>query len=371
MIRSRTLRLVLLLPFAAASSLACVGPPSDLGSEPAANAAHPHPVLVETAHWGCADCAAAEQLTPLALAVDSNGTVALVDRYEPKVRIFERQAPPRTWGRHGRGPGEMPDAEAYAIWLGPSGETTVVSLVPPVLAQYTVRGEYRRSTDLPLVLATSLGWDPDRQRLYLGALRSPLDGRPRGIRTLQMQSAKGPGLQVTEMPWAGNRAVDGWSGQFAVAVASDGRVAVGTTERYEIVVVSSDGDLAFRIERDLPKPMKSPEELERDRVQAAAMAARLGTPLGVEASEVRDHFGPSALQFDGRGRLWVHTERTTAAGAPILDVFDLTGALVAEVEGAVGMARHLPLFAISGEFLATAVTRSGYAEVLLYRIEDR
>lgn len=178
----------------------------------------------------------------------------------------------------------------------------------------------------PAVLSTSgtsLAFDREHDLLYFAALKSPLDEAPRGIRVLQVQGSA-DGLSVLPQDWPADEVVATSRGQLAVAVSDDGTIAVGLTDRYRLASYSRTGVRTTVFGRDIPRPAKAAEELEQERAQA--------------------------------GRV----------------VFDPAGEWLGEVTGPSRMAHNLPLFAIAGTYMATAVTADdGHAEVVVYRIAER
>lgn len=195
------------------------------------------PALIEVARWGCASCEGPDQLTPMALSVDDQGAVTVLDRYEPRIRSWSLAGDRTAWGRTGQGPGDVPATEVAAIWTNRVGEVTFVSLVPPLVVRFSGDGgEIGRAT-LPLMLATSLAFDGEQDVLF-GALESPLDD------------------------------------------AEGGTLAVGLTDVYELVLYTLAGPRRARSRREIPRPTKAAAELDRERAQEGRFADMIGQLRG-------------------------------------------------------------------------------------------
>jgi len=98
---------------------------------------------------GCSECDGAEQITPTVIALLHGGRLAVLDRYEPFVRIFGSDGEPETsFGSPGQGPGELGNNLGGMYLPGvyllpwPGGELSVVELMPAVVETFAPDGTF-------------------------------------------------------------------------------------------------------------------------------------------------------------------------------------------------------------------------------------
>ncbi len=327
--------------------------------------------LVGVADVGCQLCNSPASFGEIvALTIDGSGTLYVVDREEPHIRVFDTTGV-AVWvgGSHGGGPGEL-NAPTH-ISIDATGEIRVIDVAARRLVWYNRRRGAPRSFQLPGTPVV-IAHDQWRHDLYLGVV---------DFATMEIAVYKWPATDSAPtvlLPTLGfPRNADGRQSLFlSMAIGKDGRLAVGDGRTdYRVRFVNDARGVTSDVTRNVVRLPKTEEEISAEigtfRGRVAQVVERAGRrPNGVKDPEIdplRTFFRPNALRYDGRGRLWILTERGTV-DSTVFDVFDVEGNFLTTVplEG-----RSLK-FGITGDYLATVQpTPLGSEHVTLWRIRQR
>ncbi len=272
---------------------------------------------------GCIECTGPEQFGEVTdLSLGSDGTLAILTREEPHIRIAGAEGV-QSFGARGQGPGEI--SEAFGIVVLADGDILVAGRQRDL---FSSEGIYLESH------APGPGSDQ-------GALTLDLDASPSGrwivtheftlypepsvqlrVYDHEMRSARPP-LSVPEA-WQGENGAPRIT-SIAHAVSDDGVTAMGSGRGgYTLMLVDQDGETVHG-GRDIEKMRRSEEEIAALNRQMGLTLAESSVPLPEGAappsvSEEIPHFGTVSLRFDGAGRLWVRTPRG-GTGNTVFDVF--------------------------------------------------
>lgn len=354
---------------------ACAGP----GPEP--EEVTPSVTLEQIGTIGCNECDDERQVTPMALAILDDERIAVLDAFEPFVRVFDAAGEPqRSFGTKGQGPGQlgvpvpgMPYMPGMWLFGNELGGVTVLDVFPFTLEAFDAAGNFVDTTDsgLSMAVPTAQAFDPESRTYYrFGAAMGsggPGLGAPGIVRCHFARDEAGcediadpvPFLRQDEFP-------DARLGALVAAVAPDGSLVIANSTSYDIWRLADDGAIAMHTGRDLPLPMKSEAELE----QAREFAARSGQ-TDREIDPYRAHIESYGLQVDGVGRIWVLTGRYGEENS-VFDVFAPDGAYLDEVaiDAAIRpTSMGITPFVTRGDLLVAATQRpDGNQEIRVYRI---
>lgn len=271
--------------------------------------------------------------------------VAVTDADAPHVRIFAlprvTDGDVRTLGPDGDGPGEL--RTPLTAILHPDQSVTVVDLSQKRVTEYGPRGEVL-STSRFNAFPAGAGYATDTGRLLL-----TITDFKGGLTLARFSAGSGLDTVLARVPFQ----EDGVMRFTSPAVRSDGAFAFGEGgEEYVIRVYEPTGNLTRTLRRQVERRPRTAEEMAalRDRrVMAGGDGAR-ARPDG-RAREIdprQPHFSQlDALQFDGRGRLWVRTSRAVA-GRTVFDVFGRA----LEYLGEVGVDRAVGVYSVRDGWLA-------------------
>lgn len=354
---------------------AACGDPAPAPEDPA-----PPVTLEPVGTIGCAGCDDERQVTPWTLAILDDERIAVLDAFEPFVRVFGTDGDLRlSFGQKGEGPGEfgqeLPGFGYFpGLWLfgNELGGVTVIDIFPVSLEVFGADGDFveRRETGLPDAVPTAQAFDAASRSYYRisfsagpGAADSRRISRcrfsARGAADCHFFADPVPFLQQEGLP-------DAALGALVLAAGSEGSLVVANSGSYGIWVLDEQGEIVVRSGRDVPLPAKSDAELEAERQRLA----RAGRP-DAQIDPHRPHIQPYGLQLDGDGRIWVLTGRY-GDNDSVFDVFTPDGTYLNEViiDAVVRPTeRGLMPFVARGDLLAAAAQQpDGNKQVALYRI---
>jgi hypothetical protein len=339
------------------------------------------PSLELVARVGCADCAGPELLTPTVMTLFGDGTLAVLDRYEPFVRIFDAGGKPvRSFGAAGQGPGELGNDLGGMYFAGvyllpwPDGGLSVLELMPAVLETFARDGTFaaREELDLPMAAPSAQAFSP-ATGTYFRHSYVPMSELPDVIERCEIELEGGSTCrQLTTAADLTGIEPEGMRTALAAAATPDDQLVIADTASYRLWITGIDGNVVRQFGRDIPAPPKSEEELQSERDANRARRER-----GRSAREIdpdRGHIAPSGLQVDGAGRIWVLTMRYTETTS-VFDVFDpdgeFLGEVVLEVPTVFNPNRITP-FVTAGDHLAVMSDRAdGSASIHVYRMITR
>lgn len=330
---------------------------------------------------GCDACDDQRQITPVALAILDNERIAVLDAFEPFVRIFgidgELQS---SFGSKGQGPGELgmslPSTPYMpGMWLfgNDLGGVTVLDIMPFSLEAFDAEGEFVDSTDsgLSMAVPTAQAFDPETRTYY----RMSFSFGPGGT-THRISRCRFPAVgeaQCGEFTdparFLQDEGLPGASlGSLVLAATPDGSLVVANAGSYDIWVLDDQGEIVMRSGRELPPPRKSDAELEQERQRRSAM----GQPEA-DIDPNRLHIESYGIQADGSGRIWVLTGRYDDDS--VFDVFATDGEFLNEVVVDATIRRtstSITPFVVRGDLLAAAARQpDGNLRVELFRIVTR
>lgn len=371
----RSLAALMIAPLAV---LTCACSGSSSQSSPAPEETAPSVTLEHVSTIGCDGCDDERQVTPVTLAILDDERIAVLDAYEPFVRVFGVDGALRqSYGSKGEGPGELgmplpPAGYLPGMWLfgNDLGGVTVLELMPASLEAFDAEGAFVDSTDtgLPMAVPTAQAFDPETRTYYRIAFMMSPAGNSQSIVRCRF-SAADPGCEDFADPAPFIRqdeAPDARVGTLAVAAAPGGALVVTNAATYDVWRLDDGGAVAMHTRREIPLPMKSEAEMERAR-EAAARAGQADR----EIDPRRAHIEPYGAQVDGAGRIWVLTGRYRDSDS-VFDVFAADGSYIDEVVIDAAVRRTdmgQTLFVTRVDLLVVVAQRDdGNQEIRVYRI---
>ena len=319
---------------ALAAGCAPSGPPEDTRPSAPDSAV----TLELIAEIGCADCDDGTALTPAVIQFLADGRLAVLDRFEPFVRIFGAKGQLElAFGNKGQGPGELGIDTGGGMYFSgiylfpwPDGSLSVLELIPPVLETFAVDGRHvaQETLDLPFASPSAQAY-AEEPRSYFRLAFVPMSDAPEMIQRCVFDAGVAPacGDFIAPTAFIDTAEADDRS-MLAIAATQTGRLVVAETGTYRVWVLDTDATVVREFARDIPMPQKSEQELGAERAANDAAIAR-----GLRAREIethRGHIAPAGLQVDGAGRLWVLTQRY-GPETSVFDVIDAEGNLLNEV----------------------------------------
>ena len=329
---------------------------------------------------GCADCDDARQITPTVIALLNDGRLAVLDRYEPFVRVFAPDGEPETsFGSPGQGPGELGNDMGGMYLPGvyllpwPGGELSVVELMPAVIETFAPDGTFlhRETLELPFSALGAQAFAP-RTGTYFRHSYIPVSDLPDVIERCVINVAGGSDCgQLTTATTLTGTAPEGFRATLSTAVTPQGELVVADAATYRLWVLNDTGTVVRRFGRDIPLPLKSEVELEAER-SANRERVEAGRPER-EIAPHRAHIAAAGLQVDGAGRIWVLTQRYTS-DTWVFDVLDADGTFLNEVS-IDALTRpdgyQVTPFVVAGDRLAAISNQpDGSARINVYRVVE-
>jgi sugar lactone lactonase YvrE len=318
------------------------------------------------------------------LAADDEGRIYVADSQASEIRIFAPDGRHlRTIGREGAGPGEFRQISGMdwdpegRLWVMDAGNSRFAVVDPEEGVVESFRrdmgfrmfpwpGRLDRQGNLhDLIMVESDGNPMERERAvvrYAGDGLSPLDTLVLPsfqASTFDLSGDDGRRLVSASVPYSRTQF---W------AVAPDGDIWIGMSDRYRIHRISRSGDTTRILERPFrPVPVSATER------QEAIDGLEWFTSQGgrIDASRIPDTKAAFGRFFeDPDGYLWVLA--TVAEDEPRrFDVFDPEGRYLGPVEAPEGLG-FMTLPVVRGDrFYAVVQDELEVPYVALYRIEGR
>jgi len=296
--------------------------------------------LQTLARFGCADCGGSRQLTPTSLAFLDNGAVAVLDSYEPFVRVFDDAGElVVAFGTAGEGPGEMGvnggGRWIPAAWLFGMPEGVVAVLDPgrPLLKTFDAAGVHTGQQPLDLVFAVpnAQAFDPET-RTYFRLGFDP-GSRSRMIWRCSLDAPDGPECGDFLAPDVFIRdetepGSDAGSPRLELGASPAGELLIADPARYRIWMLDGNGEVVLRAGRSPPRAEKTAAELAREEEMNQRLVAAGRAPRPIDPH--RMHLEQVGVQVDAERRIWVLTQRYTDDNS-IFDVFGADGAYLTEI----------------------------------------
>ena len=297
------------------------------------------------------------------LAVDRERNIYVLDFKEPFIKVYDQSGKGlRTFGKRGQGPGEIQGPAS--LCLSPRGDLVVTDRGNRSLHIYTPIGEHKRSLSLarwpsfsrPVV-------DAKDNIIARSATATP--GRA-WIFTLKKFD---PGLH--EMFDIFSYPMDITPDVFNVyppdcfwRVGSDDCIIWGYSDKYEVLILDSDGTVIRRITRDYI-PVEITDEEKNAWLQFAFGDRRI--PANIQVNWPKHHNAFQFLMVDDEERIFVQTyEKPTGGKGNYCDVFDPEGRFIAKLAllGAPRVVNDSRIYTIEED-------EQGYQLVKRYRVTWR
>ena len=342
------------------------------------------PTLEFVARIGCADCSDARAITPSALAFLDDGRLASLDRYEPFVRIFRADGDlDVSFGAKGQGPGDIGSDGGAGTWMAgifllpePGGGVSVANPIPPTFDSFDASGTFVSKTllDLPNAIPQSQAFSL-AERTYYRYTFNPMDPSRRMLERCTLSSNAAPvcgsfvdpGSIITPVYPAPSpvRRIPP-----ALATTPSGELVVADPVTYRIWVLDRNGEVIVEARRDIPRREKTAAEIQREET----FNQRQPPGRRRQIDKLRTHFERAGVQVDGRGRIWVLTNRYGETDS-LFDVFTGDGTFLGE-RGIDTVVRagpwHVTPFVVSADRLAVITgSADGNSFIEVYRIVGR
>jgi hypothetical protein len=289
---------------------------------------------------GCADCGDTRQLTPTSLAFLDDGALAVLDSYEPFVRVFDAVGEPVVaFGRAGPGPAEMGvDGGSRwipALWLFgmPGGGVAVLDPLRPLLKVFDADGAHvgQQPLNLAIRVPNAQAFDPET-RTYFRLGFAPVTGS-RMISRCLLDAPGGPECDDFLEPDAFLRdEMEPGAGaappRLELGASPRGELLIADPAGYRIWMLDGNVEVVLRAGRSVSGTEKTAAELagEEEMNQRLVAAGRRPRPI----DPLRTPLAQAGVQVDGVERIWVLTQRHTGDNT-IFDVFGGDGAYLTEV----------------------------------------
>ncbi len=323
------------------------------------------PSLVPAGEIGCSDCGDARQVTPTAVALLDDRRVAVLDSWEPFVRIFDAVGnPTNTFGELGQGPGEMGMNAGMprpipGTWILPYDGGVAIIDIDTKLETFDATGRFIAQHPLALpIVPVDQAFDAATATYFRAGFDAAAEGRGPGITGCRLGEPSGavcgplPRFESFLSDAADPRPPNTLFRTLAIGATLDGGLVVADRGTYRIWVFDPQGAVVVETGRDISRIAKSDEEIqeERDRWRGPADA--------LDIDPLREHIERGGLGVDGSGRIWVLTQRW-AETESVFDVFAESGEYLGEVAVAAqvrqGQWTVAPFF-LRGDRLAAVVS---------------
>lgn len=336
-----------------------------LASPSGAVAAQAAPIHLEPlAPIGCVTCDGAEAFgAVMGLSFLPDGGLAVVDRDEPMVRMFDADGAVETaFGRHGKGPGEL--SRPSGIAAGHTGRVVVSDFMSTGLTEYERSGDLVEVHPVP---STAMRLNADPSGRWMAGQIADWATMSGGVRVWSFETADSfAPLPTTRGLLLDEKGRAAAAGIFSSAVGMDGRIAVAHNATYRILLRDRDGRPLGEITRDVERTPRTAAEIAELESAMSRLPGGANNPeAGAARPEIdplRPHLFGNALAYDATGRLWARTAR----GGPdrtIFDLFDAAGDYLGEVPLDLGISE----FAVGHGYLAVVAADEATGVERIYR----
>jgi hypothetical protein len=255
-----------------------------------------------------------------AIAVDDAGNIYVLDRKDNHILVFDNTGKHlRTFGRAGQGPGEF----TLPLTMGLTNRNEIViEDYRNRLAYYSTEGEHIR--DLPIAKTRVARVKVDSRGNILGIVikRDEEDSRYE-VQKFDPEMNLIHTLDSTPTPSADNQGFNPFRGSIYYAYDKDDRVITGISDRYEIKIYDTTGNLIKKIRREYD-PVEITEEEKKEATESMPPDLKLVMP--------KYHSAYQWLMTDDEGRIFVMTqERIPGERGYYHDVFDTEGRYLAKI----------------------------------------
>lgn len=254
------------------------------------------------------------------ITVDDAGNIYVLDSKDKHVLAFDSTGNHlRTFGRAGQGPGEF----RLPLTIGMANrDEIVVEDSRSSLVYYSTAGEYSRN--LPITKTGVARITVDSQGYILGIVIKRDKEDPRyEIQKFDPEMNFIHSLDSTPTPSADNEGFNPFSGSIYYAFDKDDRVVCGVSNRYEIKIFDTTGNLVKKITKEYD-PVEITEEEKKKTKEEMPPELKLVMP--------KYHSAFRWISTDDEGRIFVMTnERIPGSDGYFHDVFDSEGRYLAKI----------------------------------------
>lgn len=306
--------------------------------------------LVEQVRIGAVSGEGAEAFGELyGLAVGADGRIYLLDRATPEVRVFSASGEHLTsFGRSGQGPGEL----AVPAGLALDGSERIW-VFDPGAGRYSVfsaDGSFV-STEQRSARGFLLPWggrfDREGRLIDISGVPprfphvriDPESGETEEFQLPPFDRERFFEVPLPEETGGGNlNARVPFSPERIHALDAAGRLWLGESDRYRLVLRTLGGDTARIVERDVGPPPVTQEDRERALEGLEWFTDQVG-PIDTGEFPDRKPFFSGVLPADD-GHLWVARYAPAGSGWRIFDVFDPEGRYLGEMQAPIAISPH-------------------------------
>lgn len=337
---------------------------------------------VEDLRIGSADGGGPDMLAmPLDVEEDAAGRIYILDAQAMEVRVFDRAGRHvRSFGGQGAGPGEF--RQPLGIAWGPKGELWVPDFVNARYSVFDTTGTFLRSyprhnnsmrmpwpgvVDASGRLYDTRSNDQDGQQVEVLLRYDPSVSRAeafspphRPVRQFEVRSETGRLRNSIPVPFAP---------RVEWALAPDGRIWSGASERYRLEQREADGRLLRIAERPY-----TPVKVERAELDSVPSRHHDFIQQGGKidlAAVPKEKPAFVSIQVDDRGYVWVRPSAPLGQQGTAFDVFDSMGVYLGRVQIPMAIPEFMPIFIHGAHVYTATMTDEGVPQVVRFRLEGR
>lgn len=337
---------------------------------------------VEDLRIGSADGGGPDMLAmPIDVEEDAAGRIYILDGQALEIRVFDAAGRHvRSFGGQGAGPGEL--RQPLGMTWGPRGELWVADFANARYSVFDTAGTFLRSyprhdnslrmpwpgvVDGSGRLYDTRSSERDGQRVEVLLRYDPSVSRADAFalpqrREQQFEVRNATGTLRNSIPVPFSPRVE-W------ALAPDGRVWSGASERYRLEQREADGRLLRTTERPY-----TPVKVERAELDSIPLRHQDFIQRGGKidlAAVPKEKPAFISIQVDDRGYLWVRPSAPPAQPTTAFDVFEPAGVYLGRVQLPMQVPEFMPIFVHGAHVYSVTMTEEGVPQVVRFRLEGR
>ncbi|HEX8694509.1 MAG TPA: 6-bladed beta-propeller [Longimicrobium sp.] len=337
---------------------------------------------VEDLRIGSADGGGPDMLAmPMDVEEDGAGRIYVLDGQAMEIRVFNAAGRHvRSFGRQGAGPGEL--RQPLGMTWGPKGELWVADFANARYSVFDTTGTFRRSylrhnntlqmpwpgvVDQSGRLYDTRSSDQDGQQVAVLLRYDPSVSRAEAFalphRREQMFEVRDDRRRLS------NAIPVPFAPRVEWALAPDGRVWSGGSERYRLEQRDADGRLLRIAERPYTPVKVERAELDSIPVRHQDFVQRGGKIDLAAVPKEKPAF--VSIQVDDRGYLWVRPSAPLGQQGTAFDVFEPTGVYLGRLQIPLEIPEFMPIFVHGAHVYSVTMTDEGVPQVVRFRLEGR